>query len=126
MEAEVEVGVEAQPLLRQPAGDVLASVEVGAEQVPVDRQGGGVGELAEDLRTGWCIPPRLGAETIDENYRGFQLIEAGAYFYAVPADEGPFRNDRFNARRYSVMLVSDEWDQLLRYVDEQAVDAARH
>lgn len=94
------------------------SVQEVLDQTPVRYE-----EFMEDLRTGWCIPPRLGTETIDENYHGFELIEAGAYYYAVPADEGPFRNDRFNARRYSAMFVSGDWDRLLRYVDEYVVTA---
>ena len=72
----------------------------------------------EDLRTGWCIPPRMETKTLDADYRGFELVEAGAYLYATPSAEGPFDGSRFNARRYSIVFVADEPEQLRRDVDE--------
>jgi len=75
-------------------------------------------EFMEDLRTGWCIPPRMETKTLDLDYRGFELVEAGAYLYATPSAEGPFDGSRFNARRYSVVFVADELEQLRRDVDE--------
>lgn len=82
-------------------------------------------EFMEDLRTGWCIPPRMGTKVIDGDYGGFELVEAGAYFYATPASEGPFRVDRFNGRRYSKTFVAEEIETLRRYVDEHGVTTAR-
>ncbi len=81
-------------------------------------------EFMEDLRTGWCIPPRMEIKMIEAAYRGFELIEAGAYFYAAPSAEGPFSGSRFNARRYSTALVADDLDQLRRYVDEHVAVTA--
>jgi hypothetical protein len=78
-------------------------------------------EFMEDLRTGWCIPPRMGTKVIDEDYCGFELVEAGAYFYATPAAEGPFRVDRFNGRRFSTVFVADDLWTLQRYVDEHVL-----
>jgi hypothetical protein len=75
-------------------------------------------EFLEDLRMGWCIPPRLGTETFDRDYRGFELTQAGDYYYATPAAEGPFNVDRFNARRYSAIYVAEDEDMLRRFVDE--------
>jgi hypothetical protein len=75
-------------------------------------------EFLEDLRMGWCIPPRLGTETFDADYHGFMLTQAGDYYYATPAAEGPFNVDRFNARRYSAIFVAEDEDMLRRFVDE--------
>jgi hypothetical protein len=99
-------------------GDTLRAV---LDEVPVRYE-----EFMEDLRTGWCIPPRLGTEVIDQDYNGFALVQAGAYYYAVPAPEGPFHINRFNARRYSATFVADELDTLRRYVYEHSVAAAQN
>ncbi|MCS7046387.1 MAG: hypothetical protein NZO58_08535, partial [Gemmataceae bacterium] len=86
-------------------------------------------EFLNDLRTGWCIPPRLGFEIMDRDYRGFQLVRAGAYCYAVPADEGKFQINRFNARRYSRLFVAEELtvikEQVDAYADRQAEASVR-
>ncbi|GEM_PF-2900584 len=99
---------------------VGASIKDVLDLVPVRHE-----EFMEDLRTGWCIPPRLGTTTIDDDYAGFELVEAGAYYYAVPAAEGPFRIERFNGRRYSTTFVAEEVEMLRRYVEEHVVKAAR-
>lgn len=99
------------------AGDSIQEV---LDEVPVRHE-----EFMEDMRTGWCIPPRMDTKIIDGDYAGFELIEAGAYFYAVPVAEGPFQADRFNARKYSRVLVAEELPTLRRYVDELAATTAR-
>lgn len=91
------------------------SVQAVLNEVPVRHE-----EFMEDLRTGWCIPPRTDTKTIDADYRGFEIVEAGAYYYAVPAEEGPFRVNRFNSRRYATVFVADELRLLQHYVDEHA------
>jgi hypothetical protein len=63
----------------------------------------------------------MGTKVIDEDYCGFELVEAGAYFYATPAAEGPFRVDRFNGRRFSTVFVADDLWTLQRYVDEHVL-----
>jgi hypothetical protein len=98
-------------------GDTIQQV---LDDVPVRHE-----EFMEDMRTGWCIPPGMGMTTIEEDYAGYELIEAGAFFYAVPATEGPFHAERFNARKYSQALVADELPTLRRYVDEMAATTAR-
>lgn len=94
-------------------GDTIQAV---LDEVPVRHE-----EFMEDLRTGWCIPPRTDAKTIDADYRGFEIVEAGAYYYAVPAGEAPFRVNRFNGRRYSTVFVADELELVQHYVDEHTV-----
>ncbi len=91
-------------------GDTLQAV---LDMVPVRYE-----EFMEDLRTGWCIPPRMGIEVLEEDYAGFEMVHAGAYYYAVPAAEGPFEINRFNARRYSTAFVADDVETLQRYVNE--------
>jgi hypothetical protein len=93
-------------------------IEGGTLQEVLDQVSVCYEEFKEDLRTGWCIPPRMENKTIDADYRGFELVEAGAYLYAAPSTEGPFDGSRFNARRYSIVFVADELDQLRRDVDE--------
>src|SRR5262249_32658649 len=49
-EAEVHVGVEAEPELRDQPEQVLTGVEIATEQMAIDRGSRGPGELAENLR----------------------------------------------------------------------------
>ena len=104
--------------------DYAYLIEAGSLKEVLDEVPVRFEEFMEDLRVGYCIPPRLGTETIEEDYRGFTLTQAGCYCYATPADEGPFHINRFNARRYSVFFVADDEETLRRYVDEHAVNVA--
>ena len=96
-----------------------ATLQEVLDEIPVRYE-----EFMEDLRTGWCIPPRMGTERIDDDYGGFELVQVGAYYYGVPASEGPFQINRFNARRYSTAFVADELEVLRRYVNEHTPHAA--
>jgi hypothetical protein len=81
-------------------------------------------EFKEDLRTGYCIPPRLGTETIAKDYRGFELTLAGSYYYATCNADGPFHINRFNARCYSAYFVAEDEETLRRRVDNHVAYVA--
>jgi hypothetical protein len=57
---------------------------------------------------------------VDEGYKGFNIIQFGACFYAIPQGEGEFLVDRVRRRRYSASYTGRTVASVKRLIDRRS------